>query len=372
MSIPARVISAVRPQASSGVIASAAVVAAVFAATPFLIPDVSNRLDVTLGATGALSTAQVASFAVASFLAGRLLKPRRRLHYGGLALIAVSCAASAIVGTFPWLVVTRVFSGLGLGTLTWIAWADATRFSRGIGEVAAVAPITAAVASPVIGWLVESGGYQWVFAALAAVAVFAMVFKVDFGDLPRIGRSISGSKTNRLLLLSMLFLTLGGSAVFVFAGATGTRLVGLTPVTVAFAFSLNAIAGVAGTRVRSRRGRAGFWLAGAALSALVVGNLGTPAFFFTAMLFWGFSWWVVVPAVFQLLAARSLTPAERIGDAQALMAVGRVFGPVIGGLAVTGERFGRLSVAGASIMFAGAVIVFTVEYSRHRASAAPL
>ncbi len=96
MSIPARVFSAVRPQASAGVIASAAVVAAVFAATPFLLPDVSDRLHVPLGVTGALSTAQVASFALASFLAGRLLKPRRRLHYGGLILIAVSCVASSV------------------------------------------------------------------------------------------------------------------------------------------------------------------------------------------------------------------------------------------------------------------------------------
>lgn len=369
MSIPARVVSAIRPQASAGVIASAAVVAAVFAATPFLLPDVSERLDVPLGTTGALSTAQVASFAIASFLAGRLLKPRRRLHYGGLILIAVSCAASAVVGTFPLLVATRVVSGLGLGTLTWIAWADATRFSRGIGEVAAVAPVTAAIASPVIGWLVERGGYQWVFAALAVAATTALVFRVDFGELPRIGRSISGSRSNRLLLLSMLLLTLGGSAVFVFAGATGTVLIDLSPVTMAFAFSINAIAGVAGTRVKSGSGRAGFWLAGAAVSALVIGNVASPPIFFAAMLLWGFSWWVVVPAVFQLLAARSLTPAERIGDAQALMAVGRVFGPILGGIAVAGESFGRLSVTGASVMFAGALIVVAVEMARRRADA---
>ena len=62
MILPARVIQAVRPQASPGVISAAAVVAATFAATPFLLPDVSRRLAIDIGATGLLSAAQVGSF----------------------------------------------------------------------------------------------------------------------------------------------------------------------------------------------------------------------------------------------------------------------------------------------------------------------
>ena len=342
-------------------------VAAVFAATPFLLPDVSARLDITLGLTGALSTAQVASFALASFLAGRLFKPRRRLHYGSLALIAISCGASALVTSFPILVSTRVASGIGMGILTWIAWADATRFSKGLGQVAAVAPITAAIASPIIGWLIGRGGYPWVFATLGLIAAIAMVFKVDFGDLPRIGRKMSSSKTNRVLLFAMLLLSLGGSAVFIFAAAVGEAVVGLSPVTIAFALSLNALAGVAGTRFNARRGKAGLWLAGAAFAALALGNLAEPIWFFVAMFVWGFSYWMVVPAVFRLLAARSLTPSERIGDAQALMAVGRVFGPVLGGVAVAGGDFSRLSGTGSIVMFCAAGIVFVVEAARRRA-----
>ncbi len=366
MTLPLRALQAVRPQASSGVIAGAAVVAAVFSSTPFLLPDVSDRLNITLGITGALSTAQVASFALASFLAGRLFRPRRSLHYGGLVLIAVACTASALAPNFPILVATRVLSGLGMGTLTWIAWADATRFSKGIGEVAAVAPITAAVASPMIGWLIERGGYPWVFSALAVISLVALVFRVDFGDLPRVGRTMSSSKTNRLLLTAMLFLTLGGSAIFVFAGAIGEALIGISPVTLAWALSLNAIAGVLGTRVTARRGKAGIWLAGAAFSALALGNVDATAAFFIAMVVWGFAFWVVVPAVFHLLAARSLTPSERIGDAQALMAVGRVLGPVIGGIAVAGGNFSRLSSVGALAMFIASGIVIVVEAARRR------
>ncbi len=366
MALPLRAIQAIRPQASPGVIAGAALVASVFATTPFLLPDVSVRLEVPLGTTGLLSTAQVASFAVASFLAGRFFRPRRRLHYGGVGLLAASCLASALVPTFALLVITRLFAGVGMGLLTWIAWADATRFSRGIGEVAAVAPVTAAIASPVIAWLIERGGYQWAFGALAVLAIATLVFRVDFSDLPRIGRTVSKSKSNRLLLFALLLLTVGGSAVFVFAAATGTGSVGISPVNVAWALSLNAIAGVLGTRVKARPRTAGFWLLGTAIPALLLGNATSPVIYFAAMALWGFSFWVVIPAAFKLLAERSLVPSERVGDAQAVMAVGRVFGPVVGGVAIAGEMYGRLSVVGAAFIFVAAAIITGIEIGRQR------
>ncbi|CAN5794310.1 hypothetical protein BH23ACT4_BH23ACT4_00340 [soil metagenome] len=368
MTLPLRAIQAIRPQASPGVIAGAALVAAVFAATPFLLPDVSDRLDIPLGATGILSTAQVASFAIATFLVGRFFRPRRRLHYGGIALLAASCAASALAPNFGLLVATRAVAGIGMGVLTWIAWADATRFSRGIGEMAAVAPITAAVASPGIAWLIERGGYPWAFTALALLAAGALLFRVDFADLPRIGRSVSKSRSNRLLLFALLLLTVGGSGVFVFAAATGTAFVGISPVNVAWALSLNAVAGVLGTRVTARPRTAGLWLLGTAIPALTLGNLNSPLAYFAAMALWGFSFWVVVPAAFRLLAEKSLVPSERVGDAQAVMAVGRVFGPVIGGLAIAGEMYGRLSVVGAAIIFMAASIIIGIEIGRSRAS----
>ncbi len=364
MALPLRVIQSVRPQASSGVIAGAAVVAAVFAATPFLLPDVSTQLDIPIGLTGLLSTAQVASFAIASFLAGRLFRPGKRLHYGGLVVIAGASFGAALATTFPILIATRVVSGIGMGTLTWVAWADATRFSRGIGEVAAVAPVTAMVASPVLAWLIEFGGYRLAFTTLGMLALIAMTLRVGFGDLPRVGRTVSASRSNRWLLASLFTLSLGGSAVFVFSGATGTSLLGLSPLTVSWALSLNALTGVAGTRVVASRGRSWIWLVGTALSALVLGTLGIPLIFFLSMALWGFSYWVAVPSLFSLLAERSLVPSERIGDAQALMASGRVFGPVVGGLAVGTGLYGRLSVVGSSIIVVAAVIAAAVELVR--------
>lgn len=346
--------------------AGAAVVAATFAATPFLLPEVSARLSIDIGLTGLLSTAQVGSFAVASFFAGRLLRPRRRYHYGALLLVSLATVGSALSPSFPLLLASRLLAGLGMGTLTWIAWADATRFPRGMGDVAAVAPVTATVASPLIAWIIEAGGFRWVFAALAMFALLATILPVDFGDLPRIGRRVSGSRSNRLLLVALFVLSVGGSSVFIFSGATAEAVQGLTPVTVSWALSLNAITGVIATRRQAKRGWSWFWILATATSALVIGTIANEALFFLAMALWGFAFWMAVPAVFKLLAERSLAPSERMGDAQASMAAGRVFGPVLGGFVLGTGSFALLSMVGSLVMAAAASLIGVVEVHRER------
>lgn len=364
MSIPTRVMAVVRPQASAGVLGGASVVAAVFAATPFLLPDVSSAMGIPIGLTGLLSTAQVGSFALAAFLAGRLFRPRRRLHYGGLILIVLSSAASALTVDFGLLLATRAVAGLGMGTLTWIAWADATRFHRGLGDVAAIAPVTAAVASPLLGWIVQTGGYRSVYLSLGVFAALAIPLRVDFGDLPRIGRQVSGSRSNRVLLAALALLSMGGSSVFIFSGAIADSVQGLSPVAMSWALSLNAMTGVAATRFEAGRGRAGAWMAGTAVSALAIGLLTSKLVFFLAMAVWGFAFWMAVPAVFRLLAEHSLTRSERVGDAQALMAVGRVLGPILGGIALGAGQYARLTITGSVIIALGVGLIMVVEKAR--------
>jgi DHA1 family inner membrane transport protein len=253
-----------------------------------------------------------------------------------------------------------------MGTLTWIAWADATRFPHGFGEVAAVGPITATIVSPLLGWLIGWGGYPVVYGSLALVAAAALWFPVDFAYLPVVGRRVSDSRTNRLLLVAMFFLTTFGSAVFIFAGATAKALLGLSPLTVSLALSLNALTGVAATRFRARPRTAGAWLLGTAAGAYAVGTLPSITAFFLAMGLWGFAFWMGVPALFRLLAERSWTPSERVGDAQGMMALGRVFGPLIGGAAVGAGRYGRLSLVGALGLAFSSATVAAVEALRAR------
>lgn len=260
-----------------------------------------------------------------------------------------------------------MIAGLGLGTITWIAWADATRFSRGLGDVAAVAPVTATVASPVIGWIAGFGGYPMIFAALGVTAIAAMALPVDFGDLPRIGKRVSKSRSNRVLLGALMVLSIGGSSVFIFTAAAAQTLHGLSALAVSWALSLNAIAGVAATRRTARRRTAALWLGATALSALVIGLVGSSVVFFLALTLWGYAFWMAVPAILRLLAERSTNPSERMGDAQAAMAAGRVVGPLVGGAALAAGQFGTLSAVGAGIIVLAALVVGVVEWHRARA-----
>lgn len=364
--LPTRLLQAVRPQASSGVIAGAAVVAATFSATPFLLPDLSRRLSIEIGSTGLMSVAQVGSFAAATFLAGRMFRPRRRLHYGSLVLVAVASLGSALSTGFALLLLTRVAAGLGMGTITWIAWAEATRFPRGLGDVAAVAPVTATIASPLIGWLTASGGYPLVFTALGVLALAAMLLPVDFGDLPRIGRNVSSSRSNRVVLVTLGVLSIGGSSVFIFTAAAAQAIHGLTPLTVSWALSINAVAGVVATRRTARSRHAAVWLVVTSLSALAVGIIASSLVFFVVLAIWGYAFWMAVPAILRLLAERSKNPSERMGDAQAAMAAGRVVGPILGGAALGAGQFARLSIFGAAVILAAAVAIAVVEWHRQR------
>ena len=76
-----------------------------------------------------------------------------------------------------------------------------------------------------------------------------------------------------------------------------------------------------------------------------------PVVFSVALILWGFVFFMGIPAAFALLAARSNFPEERAGDAQAVMALGRVFGPLLGGVFIGAGAYLGLAVASASIRY---------------------
>ena len=83
---------------------------------------------------------------------------------------------------------------------------------------------------------------------------------------------------------------------------------------------------------------------------------------FLGMAWWGFAFWMGVPGVLQMLAARSLRSDERAGDAQALMAFGRAAGPVLGGGLADAGAFTTLAVvAGAGVSVAGGIVIGVQE-----------
>ena len=150
------------------------------------------------------------------------------------------------------------------------------------------------------------------------------------------------TRAARAILVALGAITLGGSSVFVYAAAIGEELDGLSPLAVSLLFSGNALASIPSARWTGRRGPAGVWFLVTALCALTIAVARSGTLFGIALVGWGFVFFMGIPAAFTLLAARSNFPEERAGDAQAVMALGRVFGPLLGGVLYASGSTGTL------------------------------
>ncbi len=365
MFAPIRSIAAYRPHSAPGVLAALATTTAIFAATPFLIPVVATQFGIGLGPAGLISTAQVGGFALASYVGGRHLVPGRRILVMAGMLTAFANLVSAFAPGLGALICLRALAGVGMGIATWLGWAQGSRLEHGFAEVAAVGPVVAIIASPIHALLIDRGGFSLVYLALAGLALVSVFVPAHFERQSPVGREVSGSRSNRLLLAAMFLLTFTGSALFVFAAAAGTRT-GMSALAVSLAFSLNALTGLVAVRRTSHH--PGRWLLVTSLAAFVTGGIGRPSAFLVGMALWGYAFWMAIPAVMRMLTARSLRPDERMGDAQSLMAMGRMLGPAAGGVLLGANRFALLSIWSAGMMSISAGMVEAVERRRQMAS----
>jgi predicted MFS family arabinose efflux permease len=369
MFAPTRLFFSLRPHAAVGLLAGSAFVAAMFAATPFLLPEIADRYGVALGTAGLSSAVQVGGFGAAAFVAGRRLSPDRSLMIGaGLVLVATGIG-SALSTEFGLLLGLRLLAGAASGVVVWLAWVDTMGDRSIMRDVAATGPLTVLLLAPFLGWLAGHGGDQAVYWALAAGAVPIAFLPVRFAASPQAGRrTMSPSRSNVVLLVALGLLTMFGSSLFVYSAAVGRELVGLGDVAVAIGFSVNAGAGLVGARLGRRPRSAWPWLSVIAVSVVVMVFVPEPPGFFLAMAAWGFAFWMAVPTVLGGIAAWSLVPEERVGDAQSIMAVGRAAGPAAGGLVLgASSTFGPLAVFAAVGLVAAAAVVAAVErYRRDR------
>ena len=361
MFAPTRLAYALRPKAPIGILAAAAAVQLLFGATPFLIPEVAARYGVSEGLAAGISVAQVTAFAVANLAMPRLLAPTGKVLKWSALLLVLTNALSALPEQFWLLVGFRTLSGLAAGTLTWVVWADAMRKPRSLAGVASAGPVTALVSAPVLSALAGLGD-RAVFVALAFAALPAFFIQVDTGVSEKGSGVVSRSRSNRVLLMALLGLTFFGSSVFVFVAIAARETLGLTPFVASFAYSLNAATGLLGARLSSRHRRPGWWLLTLGPAVYLSAAGGQAWLVFAGMAWWGFAFWMGVPGVLKMLAARSLEPDERAGDSQALMAFGRAAGPVLGGGLADAGAFVTLAViAGIGSSAAGAVVIGVQE-----------
>lgn len=336
---PLRTLNRLRPTASPAVLGIVAVDSAVFAATPFLLGPVAQRHDVSVGAAGLVSVAQLGAFAVASVVAPRLLGASRRVLDHALAALALANVASAFAPTFELLVGLRLVAGVAMGILTWIAWADAAGDDRSFGDVAAAGPVAAAVAAPVLGLTAGWGGMGAVYLVLAAVAAAGWALPGEVAaaaparrDAPdRDDRRPAVPATALVLLAALAVFTLASSSLFLYTGVIAAGA-GIGPLVVSIGFSVSSLAGVPFTRLRLPA--PGWWIASVSLAALAVTVGGTAPLFLVGMAWWGVAYWIGVPAAMRQLVAGSSDPAGTVGATQGAMAAGRAVGPAAGGLLI--------------------------------------
>ena len=364
---PVRLLAAAKPSVPAALLVAIASSTAVFTATPFLLSEVSDEYGVAISTAGWMSTAQLAGFVLASWIGGRFLRPVRSVLVLGTLIGVVANLASAAAPTFEMLAITRFGSGLSLGFAAWIAWQAAFGDIEKTGDVAVVGPIVGMVMAPLVTLILESIGLRWLFVVLALITATPLIWA---RQVPRVDRlrphrtRHTPTRAARAILIALGMITLGGSSVFVYSAAIGKDLDGLSPLTVSLLFSGNALAAIPSARWTGRRGPAGIWFIATAVCALAIASSRSGIVFGVAMVGWGFVFFMGIPAAFNLLAERSNFPEERAGDAQAVMALGRVFGPIMGGVLLAAGSEVTLGMVAAAVMTFGACLLLYVDRKR--------
>lgn len=355
------------------VLATIASSTAVFTTTPFLLRPLATEFGATVGAVGWISTAQLAGFVLASWFAGRHLQPVRSVFIALGLLGFVSNLASAVAPSLAVLTITRFGSGLSLGLAAWFAWQAAFGHADKTRDVAVVGPLIGVMLPPLVTSFVAGIGYEWLFVILAVGSLSPLVLVQRVPTFieasARTGRN-AATRGAKAMLVALTLVTMGGSSVFVYAAAIGTDNNDWSPFAVSLFFSSNALVSIPAAKWRGRRGPAGMWFTLISLLAFAMPGVHVPLVYAAVVIAWGFCFFMGIPAAFALLASRSRFPEERAGDAQAVMALGRVFGPLIGGIFIAAGQTTRMGLTAAALMFSAGVLMLYVD--RARFESAPL
>lgn len=364
MNVPSRILYGGRSGAPLGLVAATAASTLMFSATPFLIVPIAERYGVSEGIAGTISVVQVGAFAVANIVLPRLLRPNGRILRASAATLVLLNVASALVGVYAALLVLRLLAGFAAGTMTWLAWTNAMQRSRSMGAIAATGPVTALLAAPMMAAL-SGWGDRAIYVTMALAAIPAALLITPVAGKRRARGVISRSRSNRVLLASLFFLTFFGSALFINQSIVANEVHGLSALAGSVGFSLNAFGGLVGARLSGRHRYPGWFLASIGVAAMA-SVIGPVPLFYVGMFWWGFAFWMGIPGVLQMLVDRSLEPAERAGDGQGALALGRSGGPLLGGVFVDAGSITGLTVSTSIGMVLTGLSVVAVKEGRDR------
>ncbi len=364
MQLPVRVSLLLNPTVSVGILLATGFGTLVFVSTPFLFPLISEHYGIGLGLTSFIGTFQLGGFVIGSWGAGRRLSPTRRVFFVALVLAVVANLISALLPAYPILIGLRFLSGISMGMISWFGWVQVFGDEARMGEIAVVGPIVGVLTSPLIALVATRGGASSIFFFLGLLAIGPLIFNRTTGvtDPPRpTTERHQAVFVAQILLLFLGLFTLGGSSVFTYAVVIGAQRLELSASQVAWVFSLNALCSTLSAGRTGKRGIPGPWLMSAGVMAILLATANSTWVFAAAAAWWGFAFWMGVPGVFTILAERSEYPQERAGDAQAVMAIGRVFGPLLGGLILQGSGSTMLGWVGGSLMITMGFAVFSIR-----------
>ena len=235
---------------------------------------------------------------------------------------------------------------------------------EGMADIAVAGPLAGVVASPLIAVFAVRGGASGVFVVLASAATIPLMRNRGTGASDRVAPRSPRSRPVRaaiIILAALGIFTLGGSAVFQLTVVVGTSELGLSTGTIAAIFTCNAVASIPASRWPWRRGIPGPWMAATGACAVVAMVTDSALVFAAALTLWGFGFWMAIPGAFTALAERSANPSDRAGDAQAIMAGGRVLGPFVGGAVIDNLGTPWVGVVGGGMMIAAGAAVFAVR-----------
>lgn len=373
MQIPFRVAAALNSRRSAGMLLALGYSTVVMVSTPFLIPEISDHYGVSLTMAGLVSVCQLAGFAVGSWGSGRWLTPNRAVLVASLVASILANLLSALLPPIGFLLIARSLSGLSLGVIAWFAWANAFGREQSMSRVAVVGPIIGVVAAPAVALIISRGGLTVLFLTLSVLPVLPLAFAG--GVPPGVRRDRSTRQpavtTAKIVLLALTAFSLGGSAVFQFGVTIGAQQLGLASSATAIGYTANSLISIPAAGWSGARGIPSPWMMLTAVCAFFLATAYNSVLFFAAIVLWGLGYWMAMPGVFAVLAKASAFPEERAGDAQAMMALGRVGGPLLGGLLLDGPGTTALGIVGSGLMLSAAAGVFTVrEATRHREPAA--
>jgi len=364
MQVPVRLTVLLRPTIAPGVLVAVAFSTLVLSATPFLLDLVVDEYSIGLTMASLIGVAQLGGFMLASWAAGRWLRPRRRVFIAAMTVALVANGLSILLPPYAILVALRFASGLALGAISWFAWVQVFGDKRGMADVAVMGPLAGVLSAPVIGVCVVQGGAPAVFGLLAAAASIPLLMNRGTGATDTVAPQTERSRpvpAAAIMLAALALFGLGGSSVFQYAVVVGTGEVGLATGTMATLFSANAIVAIPAAKWPWSRGLPGPWMGVTAICALILMTAEIPVLFGAALITWGFAFWMAIPGVFTALAERSANPADRAGDAQTVMAAGRIVGPFLGGAVIDGLGPTWLGFIGGGLMLAAGVAIFAVR-----------